>query len=58
MISIQVIPNTFTELDDYCSIGEDISYYENLKKTFGDLFYSKLRALKDCSFFHDTLEFF
>ncbi|MBJ8430178.1 AAA family ATPase [Acinetobacter pittii] len=56
--TIRVIPHTFTELDDYCSIGEDISYYENLKKTFGDLFYSKLRALKDCSFFHDTLEFF
>lgn len=56
--TIQAIPHTFTELDDYCSIGEDISYYENLKKIFGDLFYSKLRALKDCSFFHDTLEFF
>ncbi|HHP4842498.1 TPA: AAA family ATPase [Acinetobacter baumannii] len=56
--TIQIIPHTFTELDDYCSIGEDISYYENLKKIFGDLFYSKLRALKDCSFFHDTLELF
>ncbi|MBR7716770.1 AAA family ATPase [Acinetobacter nosocomialis] len=56
--TIQVIPHTFTELDDYCSIGEDMSYYEKFKEIFGDLFYSKLRALKDCSFFHDTLEFF
>lgn len=54
----QIIPHSFNVLDDYCSIGEDISYYENLKKIFGDLFYSKLRALKDCSFFYDTLEIF
>lgn len=56
--TIQVIPYEFTKLDDYCSIGGDISYYENLKTIFGDLFYSKLRALKDCAFFHDTLELF
>ena len=53
-----IIPHSFTALDDFCSIGEDISYYENLKKNFGDFFYSKLRALKDCAFFHDTLAIF
>ena len=39
--TIQIIPHSFTALDDYCSIGEDISYYQNLKKIFGDFFYSK-----------------
>lgn len=28
-----IIPHSFTALDDFCSIGEDISYYENLKKS-------------------------
>lgn len=56
--TIDSIPNSFFTLDAYCSIGEKFSYYENLKEHFGDLFYSKLRALKDCAFFHDTLESF
>ena len=46
------LPNRFTELgNDYCSLGQSIGYYSNLKKLFDRNFTSILYALKDAAFF-------
>jgi energy-coupling factor transporter ATP-binding protein EcfA2 len=54
-----VLPDRFTVLDDsFCSLGQSIGYYEQLKEQLGKDFESVLYALKDSAFFHDILEKF
>jgi hypothetical protein len=44
--------------DDYCSLGQDPSYYLNLKDILGNEFMSVLYALKDAAFFSSIHERF
>lgn len=50
--TLDVIPDNFTELDDeYCSLGEDINYYEKFKKLFPSNYEEFLDRLNDAAFF-------
>lgn len=50
----EVIPKNFTELNDnFCSLGQDIDYYQQLKELLGRNLESVLYALKDAAFFPD-----
>ncbi len=55
-----VIQETFKFLpDSFCSLGQDYSFYQNLKEATGKNFESVLFALKDAAFFtdiHDKFE--
>ncbi len=45
------LPESFEELqDNFASLGQDLSYYENLKKYFPDNFESILSSLNDLAF--------
>jgi ABC-type cobalamin/Fe3+-siderophores transport system ATPase subunit len=46
----------FFLLNDFFSLGQEYSYYENLKKILGPNLKSVLYALKDCSFFPDIAD--
>ncbi|MGV0920880.1 AAA family ATPase [Empedobacter falsenii] len=55
----QVLKDNFTLLSsDYCSLGQEYDYYDNLKSIFDKNFNSILWALKDSAFFPDVLEEF
>lgn len=46
------LADNFTELDiNFCSVGQTIEYYSNLKQLFDRKFISVLYALKDAAFF-------
>lgn len=48
--TLDVIPKSFTSLDlDYCSLGQDTSYYSNIKKILGDDTMAFLYAMKDAA---------
>ena len=50
--SHKVIPKDFLELtDDYCSLGQDTSYYENIKAFFPNSYKSIMYALRDVGYF-------
>ncbi|MGZ6540168.1 MAG: AAA family ATPase, partial [Bacteroidia bacterium] len=54
-----IIPNEFTKLeDDFCSMGQTISYYQDLKALLGHNLESVLFALRDVAFFPKILESF
>ncbi len=54
-----ILTETFTVLDEsFCSLGEEYSYYENLKSTFDRTYNSVLWALKDAAIYPDILEQF
>lgn len=54
-----MLPDRFEVLDDgFCSLGQNIGYYETLKAQMGRDFESVLYALRDSAFFHDILERF
>ncbi|BDS11321.1 AbiJ-related protein [Aureispira anguillae] len=51
------IPLSFNSLPDiFCSLGQNISYYNRLKEHFGKEFKSILFALRDAAFFPDIHE--
>ncbi len=53
------ILDSFTSLtDDYCSLGQDFDFYQNLKKATGRNFNSILFAIKDTAFFPDIYDKF
>lgn len=53
------ISNDFKMLNnEYCSLGEKIDYYHNIKKLFGDQYLSILKALNDVAFFPQICEEF
>jgi len=55
----EVIPKRFTALgDSFCSLGQDIEFYENLKELFGRKFESVLWALRDAAFFTEIQDKF
>jgi energy-coupling factor transporter ATP-binding protein EcfA2 len=57
--TIQFLPDTFTSLDEnFCSLGQEEKYYENLKKYFCKDFRGILYALRDAAFFLDIQEDF
>jgi len=48
------LSNSFIELDnDFCSLGQNSEYYQNIKLFFPDSYRSVLWALKDCAIFTD-----
>lgn len=50
--SRKVIPRDFLELtDDYCSLGQDTSYYKNIKAIFPNTYMSIMYALRDAGYF-------
>jgi hypothetical protein len=54
-----VIQNKFYKLDpDFCSVGQDISYYKKLKEELQQHFQSALFALRDVAFFPTIQERF
>lgn len=58
--TIDVLPSNFTFLSsDFCSLGEEKSYYSNLKKELEtELFYSFLLAIRDVAMFPKIYEEF
>ncbi|RTZ10951.1 AAA family ATPase [Flavobacterium sp. GSP27] len=54
-----ILNNTFYNLDkNFCSLGIEFSYYDNIKSLFGKAYYSIFWALKDAAIFSDILEEF
>lgn len=54
-----ILPNNFIELNEsFCSLGQSISYYQNLKEILGINFENFLWSIKDCAFFPILLEKF
>lgn len=50
--TLDVIPKFFLSLDsDYCSLGQETSYYSNIKRVLGDDAMSFLYAMKDAAAF-------
>ena len=50
--TLDVIPKSFTSLDlNYCSLGQDTSYYSNIKKVLGDDAKAFLYAMRDAAVF-------
>jgi ABC-type branched-subunit amino acid transport system ATPase component len=57
--TINNLDDEFKELSvDFCSLGQSINYYRNLKAVFGINFLSVLFALKDAAFFSDIADKF
>lgn len=56
---ISSVPNEFYNLGNgFCSLGQSIDYYKNLKNTFGKNHEDILYALQDVAFFHNIQEKF
>ncbi|MFS4474399.1 AAA family ATPase [Chryseobacterium sp. T20] len=54
-----VIPTTFKQLDNnFCSLGQEYKFYENIKELFGGTFKNILWALQDTAFFPSIQENF
>lgn len=50
--TLDVIPKSFTSLDlDYCSLGQETSYYSRIKRILGEDAISFLYAMKDAAIF-------
>lgn len=50
--TLNVIPKEFSSLDkDYCSLGQDINYYSNIKTILGEDAMAFLYAMKDAAAF-------
>lgn len=57
--SVDVIPDKFYNLDDrFCSLGQEIGYYEELEKILKNDFFGVLYALRDVAFFPEIQEDF
>lgn len=57
--TINILTDTFFILDEnFCSLGQEYSFYENLKNIFKKEYNSILWALKDAALFPDILEEF
>lgn len=57
--TIKVIPSNFVMLSsNYCSLGQDMEFYNKLKLLFPHSFEDILYAIGDCAFFSDKLEKF
>lgn len=54
-----ILKDTFYNLDkNFCSLGTEYTYYDNIKSLFGKAYYSIFWALKDAAIFSDILEEF
>lgn len=57
--TIDAIPSYFVSLsDDYCSLGQDRSYYSRIKNLLGDKAHSFLYAMKDAACFSRIADLF
>lgn len=57
--TFEVIENNFKKLDNnFCSLGQELNYYINLKNLFGDNIRNILWALQDTAFFSTIQEKF
>ena len=56
---IESLPRTFTDLDEhFCSLGQNINYYLNLKEFIGKDFLGVLYALRDSAFLENVYDKF
>ncbi len=50
--TIEALPSSFSELsDDFCSLGQELQFYENLIRLFPETYTQILDALNDTAFF-------
>jgi len=57
--TLNVIPSEFNELSNqFCSLGQDMSFYENLKSEFPENFLKILEKLNDIAFFEGIKDAF
>lgn len=57
--TLEALPDEFTQLSsEFCSLGQSLSYYKELKELLGNDFLGVLYALRDSAFFTDILEDF
>lgn len=57
--TIDIIPDEFKQLDNqFCSLGQDMEYYEELKDLLDKNFMGVLYALRDAAFFPEIQEEF
>lgn len=55
----EILANQFTKLGkEYCSLGENIEYYKNIKNFFGKHYLTILKAFNDVAFFPQISESF
>jgi hypothetical protein len=58
-ITTNYLKDSFTDLNnDFCSLGQEVKYYQEIKRFFPDSYRSILWALKDCAIFTDIEEQF
>ena len=55
-----IIPDSFENLpfNEYCSLGQDLDYYQSLKRNFPEGYIDILRALNDAAFFEGVADNF
>lgn len=54
LITREELNKSFTDIgDDYCSLGQEVSYYDNLKSLFPETYRDILLCLRDCAIFPD-----
>lgn len=54
LITREELSNSFTDIgDDYCSLGQEVSYYDNMKSLFPETYRDILLCLRDCAIFPD-----
>ena len=53
------LPSKFCYLpDEYCSLGQDIGYYKNIKKHLGNVYRNVLHAMRDAACFSKICDMF
>ena len=58
-ITTNYLKDSFTDLNnDFCSLGQEVKYYQEIKRFFPDSYRSILWDLKDCAIFTDIEEQF
>lgn len=54
LVTRDVLKGTFTDIgDDYCSLGQETSYYDTIKELFPDTYRDILLCLRDCAIYQD-----
>ncbi len=52
LVTLDVMPKEFTELPyNYCSVGQDETYYRNIRRMFPNSYKSLMYALRDAAYF-------
>lgn len=52
LVTKRELTETFTDIgDDYCSLGQEVMYYDRLKRLFPETYRDILLALRDCAIY-------